>query len=166
MTEDERKANNARKMLELYPAMRSRISAVISQMERSGERPRIAQAFRTSQEQSIAQATGHSWVKKSFHEFKNPDNSPAALAADIIDDNNPLNSSVAYMIKLACCAADNHCRTGILWGLSGEEYLLLSQAIKTKDFTSHLSFHGKDGTHVEPGDISLYDAVHLNRKPI
>ena len=159
MTDELRHQRNAVKLLELQPVFGARIVHLLSAMEAAGYRPRIQQAYRSLEEQQQDLAKGVSEVVWSFHNAKNEDGSPAALAVDLLDDDYPTNPRKPYMMRLAIECRALRLETGILWGLSEGPRQRLSDAIAAGQ-SGWVGAVGWDGCHVQPADVSLAQAKH------
>ncbi|MEO8035130.1 MAG: hypothetical protein ABI837_11915 [Acidobacteriota bacterium] len=117
MREDTRNARNAARTAELYVVVRRRIVLVLRDLETVGLHPRIQEAWRSPADQLRAYETGHSKLKFGFHNVTGATGKPEALAADILDDDNPLNPRPSYLLQLAATAERHGMATGIRWGL-------------------------------------------------
>ena len=157
MTEPERDARNAARLLELYTVMRARVAAIIHDLEQEGYRPRIQAAYRSPADQLAAYRSGHSKLRWGFHNATAADGTPEALAVDLLDDDRPLEPTRAYMLALARLAAVHRCQTGIAWGLPKSLRIGLQTAINTHD--TSWSKYGWDSLHVQPSDITVAAAL-------
>ena len=101
MTEPKRKQRNADRLLELFPTFRLRLSKVIEELEEMGIRPRIQDAYRSPADQLKAFNTGHSKLRFGFHNVTGANGEKESLAVDLLDDDNPLQLSKAYLLKVA-----------------------------------------------------------------
>ena len=126
-------------------------------MEDQGFRPRIQDAHRTIEDQLKAFNGGFSKVKFGFHNVTGANGKPEALAADLLDDNRPLNPSREYLIRLAATAQAHGLQTGIFFGLPQVLRKGLSQAIEDLNFSSAVKI-GFDPTHIEVTGISITEA--------
>ena len=162
MTETDRHARNATRLSELYPTFRARIAAVIAALEAEGYRPRIQDAWRSVADQLAAYKSGHSKLRYGFHNVTAQDGTPEALAVDLIDDDHPLASAPAYLIRLAAYARAHGLVTGILWGLTGKVRAATDSAIGLgyKDAAVKI---GWDPTHVEPTGLTAAEAGYGKR---
>jgi len=157
MTEANRKQRNAERLLELFPTFRARIANVISELETEGVRPRIQDAYRTPVDQLIAFNSGHSKLKFGFHNVTGSNNEKESLAVDMLDDDNPLNISTRYLLKLAHSSEKNGLTTGIRWGLPDKLRLAIDNALAAQDWDTPVKI-GWDPTHVEPVGITVTQA--------
>jgi hypothetical protein len=157
MTESKRKQRNAERLLELFPTFRARIANVISELEAEGIRPRIQDAYRSPSDQLIAFNTGHSKLKFGFHNVTGPNGEKESLAVDMLDDDNPLNISRRYLLKLAHASEKNGLTTGIRWGLPNKLRLAIDATLAAQDWDA-LVKTGWDPTHVEPIGITAKQA--------
>ena len=163
MNEHDRLARNATRMLDLHPAMRTRVAAIIHDLEQEGYRPRIQAAYRSPADQLAAYRSGHSKLRWGFHNATAADGTPEALAVDLLDDDRPLEPTRAYMLALARLAAVQRCQTGIAWGLPKSLRLGLQRAIDTHD--TSWSKYGWDSLHLEPSDVTVA-AARAGARPL
>jgi len=157
MTEPKRQQRNTERLLELFPTFRARITNVISELETEGIRPRIQDAYRSPIDQLKAFNTGHSKLKFGFHNVTGPNNEKESLAVDMLDDDNPLNISTRYLLKLAHASEKNGLKTGIRWGLPNKLRLAIDTALAAQDWDASVKI-GWDPTHVEPVGITVTKA--------
>ena len=157
MTDEARRARNAGRLLECYPTFRARVAKVIAAMEAAGFRPRIQDAWRSPEEQLEAYKTGHSKLRWGFHNATGPKGEKEALAVDLIDDDHPLNSAKAYLLRLAACARDAKLETGILWGLPPRLQQAVVAAIVAGQWGLDLKL-GWDPSHLQPIDLTSIEA--------
>lgn len=160
MTEDQRHARNAARLLELNPGFRSRVAAIIQDLEGAGRRPRIQDAWRSPADQLAAFRAGRSKLRWGFHNATAPDGTPDALAVDLLDDDDvtddgQINGSrgVGYVLALARYAGNHRCQTGIAWGLPAGLRSGLATAIADQDLTWNRI--GWDSCHIEPVEITV-----------
>ncbi|MFN7971766.1 MAG: hypothetical protein U0166_05385 [Acidobacteriota bacterium] len=161
MDEARRRARNDERLAELHPAFRRRVAAIVSELERSGFRPRIQDAFRSDDAQAALHAKGATKVRRGFHNLSGP-RGPEALAADVIDDDHPSSPSKGYLLALARAADASRCRTGIRWGLPAPMVRALDAAIASRDAATPVKI-GWDPCHVEPADVTLGAALRGER---
>lgn len=162
MIEPQRKLRNSVRLLELYPTFRNRLSLVIEELETKGFRPRIQDAYRSPQDQLIAFNTGHSKLKFGFHNVTGSNGEKESLAVDMLDDDNPVSSSTAYLLNLAHASEKNGLTTGIRWGLPPKLKSAIDDAIVIQNWTAPVKV-GWDPTHVEPLGISVSEAKNGKR---
>lgn len=162
MTEPKRKQRNAERLLELFPAFRARIANIISELETEGIRPRIQDAYRSPADQLIAFNTGHSKLKFGFHNVTGSNNEKESLAVDMLDDDNPLNISTRFLLKLAHASEKNGLTTGIRWGLPAKLRSAIDNALAAGDWDAPVKI-GWDPTHVEPVGITVTQAKNGKR---
>ncbi len=82
---DSSKWSREKKLASLDGEMREKVKAVLRTLEHQGFKPRIVYAWRSVAVQQELVAKGHSRVRFSFHNAQQPDGTPNAYAADIID---------------------------------------------------------------------------------
>lgn len=157
MTEPDRLARNTTRLMDCHPVFAFRVARIIAGLEAMGYRPRIQEAYRSPDEQAIANASGHSQVSWSFHNATSLDGTPEALAVDLLDDTHPITPPTNYLIRLASLASRHLCETGILWGLAPALRVKLHDAIHDGNW-SLVTPVGWDPTHVQPVDVSLSQA--------
>jgi len=157
MLESERIAYNKNKLQELYPPFRTRIEAVIKEMEGAGYRPRVQQAWRSPADQLDAYKRGTSKVMFGFHNTTGANGVKEALAADIWDDDRLEHVKVDFMLHLAAAAEANGLTTGIRWDLADEDSVLIDIALKNKNWAAKVRV-GFDPLHVEPTGITIEEA--------
>src|SRR5262245_57784695 len=134
MNEADRKLYNQNKLQELYPYFRTRIEAVIKEMELSGYRPRVQTAWRSAADQLDAYRRGTSRLQYGFHNVTGINNEKEALAADIWDDDLLDKVKVDYMLHLAAAAEAQGLITGIRWDLKDEDSVLIDIALQNKNW--------------------------------
>lgn len=156
MTDEERIIVNERHLAECHPEFRRRLAMVLERLQVLGERPRIQQAWRSPEDQIAAFTAGRSKLKWGFHNATGPDGSPDALAADVLDDNAPLNPSRAYLLALAREARGAGLTTGLDWGLPTAIKVALTKAL-----VDDVAWDGKigwDPCHVETTGVTVTQA--------
>jgi hypothetical protein len=157
MLEADRKIHNQGKLVELHPVFRSRVQAVLLELESAGLRPRITEAWRSAADQEAAYKNGTSQVLYGFHNVTMADGGKEALAADIIDDDNPQTTGTGFMLRLAAAAEKNRLLTGIRWGLSDEKAQAVNAALAAGNWDA--SIHaGWDPLHVEITGLTTAEA--------
>jgi hypothetical protein len=157
VNEERRRARNAARLEQLHPAFARRIRAVIGDLEASGLRPRIQDAWRDPAAQLRAYERGLSRLKFGFHNLTGPDGRPEALAADILDDDHPAHEGAAYLLQLAAAAESHDCVTGVRWGLPSKLRAAVDAAIASHDWQTEIKI-GWDPCHVQPADLTLAQA--------
>jgi hypothetical protein len=162
MTEQQRQLRNNERLLELFPSFRARISQVITELEAMAVRPRIQDAYRSPADQLIAFNTGHSKLKFGFHNVTGPNNEKESLAVDMLDDDNPLNLSKSFLLKLAFASEKSGLRTGIRWGVPQKLITAIDAAIAAQDWDADVKI-GWDPSHVQPVGITVTEAKNGKR---
>jgi hypothetical protein len=162
MTEQQRQLRNSERLLELFPSFRARISQVITELEAMAVRPRIQDAYRSPADQLIAFNTGHSKLKFGFHNVTGPNNEKESLAVDMLDDDNPLNLSKSFLLKLAFASEKSGLRTGIRWGVPQKLITAIDAAIAAQDWDADVKI-GWDPSHVQPVGITATEAKNGKR---
>lgn len=157
MQESARLQRNKDRLAELYPTFRNRIRQVIQELEKDGFRPRIQQAWRSREEQRIAFESGHSKLLFGFHNVTGDNETPEALAVDLLDDDNPLNPRREYLLRLAAAAGKRTATTGLRWGLPENLRNAIDAAIAAMDWRAAIKV-GWDPCHVEPTDLTVVQA--------
>lgn len=148
MNESERLQYNKNKLQELYPFFRTRIEAVIKEMEQAGYRPRVQTAWRSPADQLDAYRRGTSRLQYGFHNVTDPNGGRESLAADIWDDDRLDKVKVDFMLHLAAAAEANELITGIRWDLKDEDSVLIDIALQNKNWNAKVRV-GWDPLHVE-----------------
>src|SRR5262245_53139012 len=149
MNEAERIAYNRNKLQQLYPTFRTRIEAVVTEIERWGYRPRVQAAWRSPAEQLDAYRRGTTNVQYGFHNVTGAGGEKEALAADSWDDDRLEKVKVDFMLHLAAAAEANGLTTGIRWDLADEDSVLIDIALQNKHWDAKVRV-GWDPLHVEP----------------
>ena len=160
----QRKQRNADRLLELFSTFRTKIQNTISELEAEGLRPRIQDAYRSPADQLKAFNTGHSKLKFGFHNVTGSNGEKESLAVDMLDDDNPLNMTTSYLLKLAHASEKNGLSTGIRWGLPKKLRLAIDEAIFSQNWNAPVKI-GWDPTHVEPVGITVTEAKN-GKRPI
>lgn len=104
MTDHDLAVRNAAKLAEINPAARPKFKAVLTDLQTHGWRPRIQCAFRSKRDQMAAFRSGASRVTWGYHNAMNAHGAPDALAADILDDDNPLDPPAKFKGHLRASA--------------------------------------------------------------
>lgn len=157
MNEAARKQRNLTKLAELYPTFAARVKRVIQNLEATGLRPRIQDAWRSPEDQLDAFNKGNSKLKYGFHNVTGAANKKEALAVDLLDDDNPLCATPPYLLQVAAAAQANGLATGIRWGLPKALAAGIDAAIAAKDWQSPVKV-GWDPTHIEPVGLTPSEA--------
>ena len=162
MLESERIAYNKNKLQEFYPFFRTRIEAVLKEMEKAGYRPRVQVAWRSVADQLEAYKRGTTRVQFGFHNISGTSGAKESLAADIWDDDRLEQVKVDFMLHLAAAVAANGMTTGIRWDLADEDSKLIDLALKHQIWDAKLRV-GWDPLHVEPVGLTIDDAKNGKR---
>lgn len=157
MTEAARLKRNTTKLGELHPGFRSRVAALINDLEGRGIRPRIQEAWRSPAAQLAAFASGNSKLTYGYHNVTGAGGAKEALAVDLLDDRSPLAPSGAYLLQLAESAEGRGLITGIRWGLPPELASAVDAALAAKDWKRPVKV-GWDPTHVQPVGVTVSEA--------
>ena len=157
MDETARTARNTQRLTELDRVFARRVATIIQELEADGFRPRIQDGWRSPESQLEAFSSGHSQLRFGFHNVTGPNGEKQSLAVDLLDDDFPLNSRSDYLLRLAASALENHCQTGVLWGLPPPLREAVRLAIERREWNARLKI-GWDPTHIEPTDVSVEDA--------
>jgi hypothetical protein len=148
MQEHQRLARNQQRLTECYSVFAEALTGVIADMERSGFRPRIQEAWRSPEAQLAAVNNGNSELRFGYHNVTGADGRKEALAVDLLDDDAPLQPSRRYVLTLAAVARDHGLETGVLWGLQRPTRERLERAIRERDFDAPGKL-GWDPCHVQ-----------------
>jgi hypothetical protein len=163
MKEVARKQRNVERLAGMYPTFGNSLAKVISALEAEGLRPRIQDGWRSPEEQRKAFEAGHSKLLFGYHNATSTAGEPEALAADVLDDNAPLNPSTRYLLRLAAAAERHGLVTGIRWGLPKKLRVGIDAAIATHDWSADVKI-GWDPTHVEIVGLSVAE-VQAGKRP-
>ena len=162
MTEADRHARNRERLAECHGVFASRVRAVIEGLEGQQERPRAQDAWRSPVEQRAKYKAGLSKVSWGFHCAETDDGKPAALALDLVDDDDAnddgaLNFSrgLGFVFILARVGRVHKLTTGIDWGLPEPIRRGLWRAIDSHDLTWPIKNLGWDPCHLEPSDLTV-----------
>lgn len=159
MTEPDRKTCNADRLQECDPWFRTRLEMVLINLADAGWRPRIQEAWRSPADQLAAFRHGTSQLRWGLHCATTADGTPDALAADVLDDDRPLNPSLAYLFVLARAAEGEGLTTGIYFGVPEPIRSGLRQAISTGAHGTWPRLKtGWDPTHVQPAGLRVSEA--------
>jgi hypothetical protein len=162
MLEVERKARNETKLQEMHPVFRKKVKSVLIELEQAGLRPRIQEAWRSEEMQKEAFKRGTSKVEFGYHNATAKDGTKEALAADIIDDDNPSGLNLPYILHLAAAADHNGLESGVRWDLDDTKLAGLNQAIADKDWDAKV-YIGWDPLHVEIKGLTLAEVKNGKR---
>lgn len=163
MEDQKRKQRNKERLQELYPPFAKMIRKVIDDLEKTGFRPRVQEAYRSPEGQLEAYNSGHSKLKYGFHNATGADGTPESLAVDLYDDDRPLNPTTAYLLQLSSAAWSHGLATGVLWGLDVRQQKIVKTAIASKDWNSKVRT-GWDSWHIEPANITISE-VKSGKRP-
>lgn len=164
MTDQERLQRNTERLQELDPLFAIRVKSVLDGLEARALRPRIQDAWRSPAAQTQAYLGGFSKLRFGFHNVTDAGGKPAALAADILDDNSPTASSSAFLLQLAALADQADLRSGIRWGLPLAFAAAIDRAIVAQDWQASVKI-GWDPTHVETRAVTVAQA-RSGQRPI
>ena len=157
MIEQERIQRNSERLLELNALFAVRVKSVLDGLKARGFRPRIQDAWRSPAAQIQAYLSGHSKLRFGFHNVTDVGGKPAALAADILDDDAPTAPAHAYLLQLAALAEQAGLHSGIRWGLPLAFARAIDTAIAAQDWEASVKI-GWDPTHVETRAITVAQA--------
>lgn len=166
MTDDDLTERNRTKLQEAHPAFRRALAAVLADLKSDGYRPRIQVCWRSPEDQAAAKASGHSKLSWGYHNATAATGEPEALAADVLDDDRPLDPSRDFIFELARAARRQRLATGIDWGVPTQIRRALNLYIENsvepgRDWTDADGTPGKigwDALHVEITGLSLAKA--------
>lgn len=161
MREASRVGVNRTRLQECHPAFRQRLALLLAILQADGYRPRLQQCWRSPEDQLAAFTSGHSKLQWGFHNATTPDGKPDALAADVLDDDHPLEPPKAYLLALARAARKVGLTTGITWGLPQNIRTALDAAIEQG--TPWEGKTGWDPCHVETTGVSVQEARNGQR---
>ncbi len=148
MTDEKLEAVNLERIHSLDKTFALKVSAVLTDLERHGYRPRIQEGYRSPADQLEAYNTGHSKLKFGFHNITGQGGSPRACAVDILDDDRPLSASTRFNLMLASSAWAHELDTGTLWGLTARQRGVVLAAVAAKEFDKPVRL-GWDEGHVQ-----------------
>ena len=69
-----------------------------------------------------------------FHNVTAENGTKEALAADVIDDNNPTSLNLPFILHLLAAAENNGLTTGVYWNLSAEKVAAIHAAVAAKNW--------------------------------
>jgi hypothetical protein len=133
------------------------VEKVIIDLESSGIRPSIQDAWRSPADQLKAFNSHHSKLRYGFHNVTAKDGTPEALAVDMLDDDHPLAATKVYLLHLAASAEKAGLATGIRWGVPKKLIGAIDAAIASQDWGANLKI-GWDPTHIQPVGITVAEA--------
>jgi hypothetical protein len=158
-------AHNNRKLRELHPWLRPKITAIMSELVQHGWSPRIQCAWRSQADQLAAVASGASKVKWGFHCAESTAGTPEALAADIVLDNCPYDEPLRFKLQLLAMAQGHGLTTGALFGLAPGARMNVAAAVHAKAWDRVVPV-GWDPWHVQPTPGTLtVDAARAGHRP-
>ncbi len=157
MTDQERLQRNTERLQELDPLFAIRVKSVLDGLEARALRPRIQDAWRSPAAQMQAYLGGFSRLRFGFHNVTNADGKPAALAADILDDDAPTAPASFFLLQLAALAEQAGLRSGIRWGLLLTFARAIDRAIAAQDWHAGVKI-GWDPTHIETQAVTVAQA--------
>jgi hypothetical protein len=129
-------------------------------MEGLGFRPRIQEAHRTIAAQLDAFRRGTTTVKFGFHNVTGAGERSEALAVDLIDDDDPLDSGRRYVITLANIAQKHGLHSGIFFFKKEPPQGTrerLKAAVARLDLDPGIQI-GFDPTHIEATGVTIAGA--------
>ncbi|MDB5372419.1 MAG: hypothetical protein JWP04_1061 [Belnapia sp.] len=155
MDEPKRLARNQQRLAECHPRFAVRLQRAIAMLEKRGFRPRIQEAWRSKADQQIAFDTGHSKLQFGYHNGTGPNGEKLSLAVDLLEDDDPLDPPIRYVLALAIDAGKAGLGTGALWARKGAPPLTgAKKAIETGNIEAKVNV-GWDPCHVEVVGVSL-----------
>lgn len=164
MEEQKRRARNTERLGECHPFFRARLQAVIRALATKAFRPRIQDAWRSEADQLRAFHAGHSKLRYGFHNATGPNGEKEALAVDLLDDDNPLNPRIRYLLALAIEARRQSLGTGLAWGLPAALKRPVEDAIAAGNIDAAIVKIGWDPCHVEITGLGVAE-VKAGRRP-
>lgn len=111
MTNDARKAVNAKRMSELHPTLARKVAAILRDLEGHGLAPMVATGWRSPKDQAAAKKAGNSTVAWGFH-CAMKGGKPYSLAADVVDASKGWEASAKFWNALGSSAHAH----GLVWG--------------------------------------------------
>lgn len=158
MTEAQRLARNVSRLQECDPVFALALRRTIDRMDAIGLRPRIQDAWRDPVDELRAFNEGRSEVRRGFHSCTGPAGEMQALAADVLDDDHPLDPGRRYLLALARAAEAEGLRTGIRWGLKQADRDAIDAALAEGDLDAPVKI-GWDPTHAEITGLTIAEAL-------
>lgn len=158
MDEQTRLKLNRERLELLHPTIRTKVKAVLMDMQGHQLRPVLASStFRSPAEQLKLYNTGRSKVKWGFHCAVSPTGKPESLAADIIDADLGWNASQRFWLMLGSSAMAHGMTWGGLWGLPDSIERGLLKAISDKVWDKPVKL-GWDVAHIETKRVTIAEA--------
>jgi hypothetical protein len=133
MTDARLEEHNQAHTEELYIEFAARLGKMLRLINHvwPEERPRISDSWRSPEQQEKARKGGFSKLAFGYHNVTSGGGGePAAMAADIVPDNYPMNPSAVYKFRLAGAARVFGLKTGLLFGLRGDLWQATNRAIE------------------------------------
>lgn len=135
----------------LTPDLQRKIPAILKRMRDLGFAPKIAESYRTVDEQRAMVRRGVSWTLRSKHVMP-----PGKVrAVDIVDAKKAWQAEKAFWLTLGRLALLHGCNWGGLWGLPYRERTMLRRFLTAEHDDWRAAVHdwlgriGKDPAHVE-----------------
>lgn len=156
MTDQQRTEHNRMLIQQANASFRLALAQVLAQLQADGWRPRLQEVWRSEADELDVHAAGHSEVTFGFHNCTALDGQPDALAADVLDDDAPLQIRRAYVWALAKAAHRFGLETGITFGLPANIKAALMAALEAGE-----AWGGKlgwDCDHVQVAGITIAQA--------
>ena len=100
MKDQARNERNEEMLDQLHKPIRGKFARVLAYLEGAGFKPRIQEAWRSPENQMKAFKSGRSKVTWGYHCAVTANGDPDALAADILDDEQPFRPSSKYVEAL------------------------------------------------------------------
>src|SRR3990172_9869142 len=104
MNDSERAERNESRLAEGFPVFRERLRPTLADLEAIGFRPRIQDAWRSPEAQAQAFTAGRSKLRFGLHNCTGSGGEKEALAADVLDDEFPVNPRAEFLVALARAA--------------------------------------------------------------
>ena len=159
MNEDQRTGHNRDLLQQCNGPFRQVLASVLATLQSLGYRPRIQCAWRSPEEELAAYNAGTSHVRWGLHNATTPDGQPDALAADVLDDDHPLNPPRPFLVALARIARAKGLTTGIDWGLPAGPQAALDAVLAQPDGSWNGPI-GWDPCHVEVTGLTYAQAMN------
>lgn len=157
MTEPDRLDRNRLRLQDCHAVFRDALARVLDDLHVQGFRPRIQDSWRSTEEELKAYTSGRSQVRRGFHSITDVDGLPAALAADVLDDDHPLAPARPYLLALTRAARAHGLNTGLLWGLPSATRIKINAALAAG--TDWAGVVGWDPTHCECTGLTIAEAI-------
>lgn len=159
MNEDLRADRNRTMLAQCNAAFRTTLANLLASLQGLGYRPRIQCAWRDPAEELELYNSGKSHVRWGMHNATTADGKPDALAADVLDDDHPLNPTRPFLLALARGARARGLTTGIDWGLPVGPKAAL-QTLLAQQGGMWDGPLGWDPCHVEVTGVTYAQAMH------